>query len=820
MPKSIIVNPEQVKKPGVLKSQDIPLNQYQPDIEKERGLYGSDILKQILADMCLIREFETCLNHIKTQGTYQGVTFSYKGPAHLSIGQESAAVGQALHLTKDDFIFGSHRSHGEVLAKCFSAAVKCSDNELEEIMNSYMGGRILKAVASEGKSDLKELVYDFILYGTMAEVFAKDSGFNRGMGGSMHVFFAPFGSMPNNAVVGGSSDISVGAALFRRVNRKPGIVVCNIGDAASGCGPTWEAMMLAAMDQYTTLWDKDLKGAPPILFNFFNNFYGMGGQTSGETMGFNVLARIGAGVNQHALHAERIFGYDPLAVADAVARKRPILEGGSGPVLLDVTTYRQSGHSPSDASSYRSKEELDLWKEHDCIQQYAHYLITHGVIDDSELQEQQSYAAHKLKRIFDLAIDENISPRMALSSEFVGEVMFSNKKIDKFDDRPPEVLIPQDENPRIVSNRRKSRVGVDTNGKPLSKAKVLSLRDALFESMLHRFYIDPTMIAFGEENRDWGGAFAVYRGLTEALPNHRLFNTSISEGAIAGAAAGYAMCGGRVVAELMYCDFLGRAGDEVFNQISKWQAMSAGMLTMPLVLRVSIGAKYGAQHSQDWTAMCAHIPGLKVMYPATPYDAKGMLNLALRGTDPVIFFESQKIYDVGELFVQTGVPEEYYEIEEGQPVQRDSGNDLTILSVGSTLYTSIEAANELRSKYGVTCDVIDARFIVPLNYERILDSVKKTGKIILISDACHRGSVLHTMASTITLTAFDDLDGPPVIVGSRNWITPAAEMESMFFPQKEWIIDAVHENILPLKGHTVTTQQTSEELLRRNKEGI
>src|SRR6059036_1636920 len=175
------------------------------------------------------------------------------------------------------------------------------------------------------------------------------------------------------------------------------------------------------------------------------------------------------------------------------------------------------------------------------------------------------------------------------------------------------------------------------------------------------------MIAFGEENRDWGGAFAVYRGLTEALPYHRLFNSSISEGAIVGTAVGYGLEGGHALVELMYCDFMGRAGDEIFNQMAKWQAMSAGVLTMPLVLRVAVGAKYGAQHSQAWTSMVAHIPGLKVMFPATPYDAKGMLNLALRGTDPVVFFESQRLYSETEMFVAGGVPEGYYEVELGLP---------------------------------------------------------------------------------------------------------------------------------------------------------
>lgn len=338
--------------------------------------------------------------------------------------------------------------------------------------------------------------------------------------------------------------------------------------------------------------------------------------------------------------------------------------------------------------------------------------------------------------------------------------------------------------------------------------------------MLHRFYIDPTMVAFGEENRDWGGAFAVYRGLTEALPYHRLFNTSISEGAIVGAATGYALSGGRVVPELMYCDFMGRAGDEVFNQLSKWQSMSAGVLKMPVVLRVSVGSKYGAQHSQDWTSIAAHIPGLKVYFPATPYDAKGMLNLALSGSDPVVFFESQRIYDIGELFVKEGVPEDYYEVPEGEPALRREGSDLTIVTIGATLYRAVEAADLLQKNYGVSAELIDARFINPLNYDLIAESVKKTGKVLLSSDACERGSFLNTMAAHITELAFDELDGPPVVVGSRNWITPAAEMEDTFFPQAGWIVDAVHERLLPLPGHQVSSDQSLEELQRRSRRGV
>ena len=354
----------------------------------------------------------------------------------------------------------------------------------------------------------------------------------------------------------------------------------------------------------------------------------------------------------------------------------------------------------------------------------------------------------------------------------------------------------------------------------MPKLRCVTYAEALFEAMVHRFYEDPTMIAYGEENRDWGGAFGVYRGLTECLPYHRLFNSPISEGAIVGTAVGYALSGGRVVAELMYNDFMGRAGDEIFNQMSKWQAMSAGVLEMPLVLRVSVGSKYGAQHSQDWTSVVAHIPGLKVFFPATPYDAKGMLNLALRGTDPVVFFESQRLYPEAEVLVDGGVPTEYYEVELGEPALRRSGDDLTIVTVGATLYRALEAAEELETKYGVSAEVIDARFINPLNYEKIVDSVRKTGRVVLASDACERGSFLHTVASNLSQLAFDYLDGPIVVVGARNWITPPAELEEGFFPQREWIIDTIHERILPLEGHVVSTNQATSEVLRRNRLGV
>jgi 2-oxoisovalerate dehydrogenase E1 component len=279
------------------------------------------------------------------------------------------------------------------------------------------------------------------------------------------------------------------------------------------------------------------------------------------------------------------------------------------------------------------------------------------------------------------------------------------------------------------------------------------------------------------------------------------------------------MEGGRALVELMYCDFMGRAGDEIFNQLAKWQAMSAGVLTMPVVLRVSVGSKYGAQHSQDWSAMVAHVPGLKAVFPATPYDAKGLMASALSGSDPVVFFESQRLYGMTEWF-QKEVPAGYYTIPIGLPEVKRPGTDLTILSVGSTLYRAVEAADRLRAEFGISAEILDARSLVPFDYGPVIESVRKTGRILVTSDACERGSFPQALAATIQELCFDALDAPVTVVGARNWITPAAEMEDLFFPQPGWLLDAIHTSLLPLRGYRPQTDRSVEARLREHRTGV
>ena len=204
MPKSQFIDPREVRKAGQITFDPIPVNQYNKSLKDERGNFSDSDLLRIYRDMKIIREFETMLNLIKTTGEYNGIPYNHPGPAHLSIGQEASAVGMAYHLSIDDLIFGSHRSHGEILAKGLSAIHQLDEKDLTEIMESFFDGRILRIIEKDHKGDVKSLAIRFLLYGTLAEIFARETGFNKGLGGSMHAFFTPFGVYPNNAIVGGS----------------------------------------------------------------------------------------------------------------------------------------------------------------------------------------------------------------------------------------------------------------------------------------------------------------------------------------------------------------------------------------------------------------------------------------------------------------------------------------------------------------------------------------------------------------------------------------------------------------------------------------
>ena len=297
----------------------------------------------------------------------------------------------------------------------------------------------------------------------------------------MHAFFAPFGIYPNNAIVGGSGSIAPGAALFKRVNRKPGIVVANIGDASFGCGPVWEGITFSAMDQYRTLWDRVARRRPADHLQLHEQFLRHGRPAVRRDDGDAVASRgIGAGVNPEQMHAERVNGYDPLPVIDAFRRKKQVLLEGRGPVLLDTVTYRISGHSPSDASSYRSKEEIERWQQADSIRAFRAKLLAHRArCRTTALDAAPSVRSKRRSSTCSSSPPTSeASPRVAVDSELVGAVMFSNRRVEKFDDRAARVPADRWPTTRACSRFAARSARPRDDGKPVPKMKAYNVRDA------------------------------------------------------------------------------------------------------------------------------------------------------------------------------------------------------------------------------------------------------------------------------------------------------------------------------------------------------
>lgn len=772
------------RKKRTITFRDIKVNESDETVKSafEKKVFSKEDLKNIYEDMLSIRFFEEMLCDIKEKKIYAGKKFFFEGPCHLAIGQEATAVAEAFYLDENDLIFGSHRSHHEVLAKGFSAIRKMTDEKLTGILNAKENAATYNAIRREFPSDdIKTTARRFFIFGILSDIFAKTTGFCGGVTGSMHIFFPPFGIFPSNAIVGASASIAAGAALFKKLQKKKGVVIANLGDGAAGRGPVFEAMNFASMKQFDSFWEEGYNGGLPLLFNFSNNYYGMNADTENETMSFSGdVARVGA-FEEKGMNAEKVDGWNIPALADAYRRKFAEMKEGKGPCLIEATTYRLCGHSVNDDQRYRSKEEVEEWKMHDPLSAFPKELEDAGIFTAKELEEIKEKALFENDRIFEMASDEKIAPYIDFEKDenYIANKVFNKEDYIPVSKKEPEVLCKKEEIGRIKAIKEKDNY---------------EMRDALFEAIADGFYSDPTFIACGEDIRGWNTATSVYGGFENALPRHRFFNIPISEAAMVGVGVGYAMCGGKILLEMMYSDFIGCAGDEIINQAAKWQSLSFGRLSLPLILHVPVGFDYGAQHSQDLSGITAHVPGLKVVYPATPYEAKGTMARALKENNPIVFFESKRLRSKKEEFRKKEELEKYYECPIGSPEIIKDGKDVTLLSLGAPLYRALDAAKILEEK-GISAEVIDAVSLVPFGLEKVLDSVKKTKKILIVSDAADRGSYTKELSHEITEKAFSYLEKPPVTLGAKNHIVPAYEYDGYHFPSAEKIAKTVIEKL-------------------------
>jgi pyruvate/2-oxoglutarate/acetoin dehydrogenase E1 component len=316
----------------------------------------------------------------------------------------------------------------------------------------------------------------------------------------------------------------------------------------------------------------------------------------------------------------------------------------------------------------------------------------------------------------------------------------------------------------------------------------IEYREAIKEACIEEMDRDPKIFLIGEDIGEYGGAFRAYKGLLEKYGPERVINTPISEQAILGGAVGAALTGSRPIAEIMFIDFCALAMDQIVNQAAKINFMTGDALHVPMVLRTQGGSGTGiaAQHSQSLEAWFYHIPGLKVVMPSTPYDVKGLLKTAIRDNDPVVFIEHKTLYlSKGE------VPKEEYSIPFGAADIKREGKDVTVFAYSAMVLKALAAAEEL-SKEGISCEVIDPRTLVPLDIDALIKSVKKTNKLVVLSEAVERGSIASDIVAIVNDKAFDYLDGPVKRVCGLNTAIPYnSKLEKACVPSKDTIIEAI-----------------------------
>ncbi|HYU19916.1 MAG TPA: alpha-ketoacid dehydrogenase subunit beta [Chloroflexota bacterium] len=329
---------------------------------------------------------------------------------------------------------------------------------------------------------------------------------------------------------------------------------------------------------------------------------------------------------------------------------------------------------------------------------------------------------------------------------------------------------------------------------PRTGTRTLTYAEALNEALREEMRRDPTVFVMGEDVAVWGGGgiFGVTKGLVEEFGPERVRDTPISEEIIAASAIGASATGTRPVAEIMYVDFIGLAMEPIVNQAAKMRYMFGGKIKLPVVIRAQEGAGRGnaAQHSQSLEAWFAHIPGLKVAVPSTPYDAKGLLKTAIRDDNPVIFLEHKVLY-----FTKGEVPEEEYTIPFGAAEVKREGTDVTVVGIHTQVLEALKAADVL-AEDGVSVEVIDPRTVSPLDVDAIVQSVKKTGRLVVSHQAYEQGGIGGEIIARVVDAAFDYLDAPPQRVCGKNVPIPYSQpLERAALPYQEEIVDAVRRII-------------------------
>jgi 2-oxoisovalerate dehydrogenase E1 component len=646
---------------------------------------SADDLLELHRRMLVIRGFEQRVAALYRSGAVPGFV-------HLSVGQEASAVGACWPLHPADVITSTHRGHGHCLAK--------------------------------GLDPLP----------MFAELMGKDSGTNRGRGGSMHIADPTIGIFGANGIVAAGLPIAVGAATASQLRADGSVAVSFFGDGAVAAGAFHEAVNLAAV------WEL------PVVFLCENNGY----------------AEFSSASDQHGASLERraagygvayvsVDGNDVVATAEAMSAVVHAVRGGEGPVIVEAHTYRWHGHYEGDPQHYRTPAELEEWQARDPLVVHAARLRAEGVAQET-IDGLERSVATELDAAVDMARE---MPAPAVGSLF------------DFVSRPrPEHPEPE---------------------QPSEEAPIFRTMDAVHHALEAELTADDRVFVAGIDVGEGGNVFGLTRGL-RAQFGDRVRDTPISETAIMGLGVGAAMAGMRPVVELMYLDFVGVCLDQLLNQAAKLPFMTGGAAEMALTVRTQFGAgrSSGSQHSQSLEALLAHIPGLSVVMPSTPADTYGLLRAAIQDPNPVIFIENRLLYGM-----KGPQPPADHLVPIGRSRVVRAGTDVTVVSVSRMVHDALAAADAVAAD-GVSVEVIDLRTVAPLHLDPILESVARTSRLLVAHEAAVPFGIGAEIAARVAKEAFWDLDAPIERIGAAATPAPyAPDLEHAWLPDADAIAQAI-----------------------------
>ena len=655
-----------------------------------------------------------------------------------------------------------------------------SEESLEELIeqNKGIANRLELPQNPQGRKEILEQAVDIHIYRTIAELLGKKDGYCNGVGGGMHLAWCDANNLGNNAIVGGLIGAGAGSGIASKYLQDGRTTLAIAGDGAYLNENAYGAINLATMGQFRNGLMSTNDG-PHVVFICYNNQYAMTCQQRNEVTSNLFLSERFIGFNKEGLHAETAFGMDVLAVYDLISRAKQVCDEGNGPVFSELWGARFTGHSLSDDAlnlsrrgkeTYRPKGEILEWKNYDPVSLYASEMVNAGLITDERFRKIEKEVEKRIQRL----------TKIAATAEFPStkEMLFG-----LYTNTTSDIIPPKYANPKSV-------------GDPLTYKRAddgtIKYDQAIIEGIAQEMRRDGRVLLLGEDVADYGGAFGETAGLLSEFGRDRVFNTPLCEANIAGTATGMALRGLRPIAKAsMYIDFFTLALDQVANHAGKLPYMSGGQLKVPAVFWTDMGGGmgYAGQHSQSLEAMVTMFPGLKVVAPATAYDAKGLMIASIRDDNPIVFIGHQNLYKrvrcESSGFV--AVPEEPYTIAIGKAniikgIKDSTDNGVTLISYSWMLYNTLKAAEMLEND-GYEVEVIDLRTLLPIDTETIYNSIKRTGRVVIAQQSCVGGGLAERIGGKIISDKMpaesssyvrDYLNAPVGIVGAPFSVPPCA----------------------------------------------